>query len=87
MDRALGDWIPKSDFPPLRRGWPRFKADAYLEKKKLLSISLVMQLAMAVYCCLNTGKFLLMILLTCSKFKQRNVFKKVSLLTSYYHSV
>ena len=56
-------------------------------KKKMLSISLVMQLAMAVYFCLNIGKFSLMILLTCSKFKQRNVFKKVSLLTSYYHSV
>ena len=54
-------------------------------KKKLLSISLVMQLAMAVYCCLNIGKFFLMILLTCWKFKQRNVLKKVSLLTSYYH--
>ena len=25
--------VPRSDFPPLRRGWPRFKADAYLEKK------------------------------------------------------
>ena len=54
-------------------------------KRKLLSISLVMQLAMAVYCCLNIGKFFLMILLTCWKFKQRNVLKKVSLLTSYYH--
>ena len=34
-----------------RRGWPRFKADAYLEKKNCshwFSISLVMQLAMAV---------------------------------------
>ena len=39
------------------------------------------------YCCLNIWKFLLMILLACSKFKQRNVFKKVSRLTSYYHSV
>ena len=38
------------------------------------------------YCCLNIGKFLLMILLTCSKFKQRNAFKKISLLTSCYHS-
>ena len=54
-------------------------------KRKLLSISLVMQLAMAVYCCLNIGKFFFMILLTCWKIKQRNILKKVSLLTSYYH--
>ena len=73
-----------------RRGWPRFKADAYLEKKKLLSLVLHFTchaIGNGRYCCLNIGKFLLMILFTCSKFKQRNVFKKVSVLTSYYHPV
>ena len=86
MDRALGDWIPKSDFPPLRRGWPRFKADAYLEKKIALHFT-CHAIGNGRLLLFKHWKILLMILLTCSKFKQRNVFKKVSLLTSYYHSV
>ena len=75
-------WFPAS----ARRGWLRFMTDVYLEKKKVLHFT-CHAIGNGCYCCLNIGKFLVMILLTCSKFKKRNVFKKVRLHTSYYHSV
>ena len=61
-------WFPATT----RRRWPRFKADAYLEKKIVLHFT-CHAIGNGLYCCLNIGKFLLMLLLTCSKFKEKNV--------------
>ena len=73
MDRALGDWIPKSDFLPPRDAAGQDSRLMRTLKKKIVLHFTCPAIGNGHYCCLNIGKFLLMLLLTCSKFKEKNV--------------
>ena len=72
--------ILKSDFLPPRDAGGHDSRLTRTLKKKIVRHFTCHAIGNSRYCCLNIGKFLLMILLTCPKFKQRNVFKNYSIL-------
>ena len=83
VDRALGDWILKSDFPPPPERETRVaKIQGWrVPWKKNCSpfhLSCNWQWPLLLF---KHWKIFINDSLTCSKFKQRNVFKKVSLLS------